>query len=114
MEFTEKEQKQLAATPWLNENQKQAVSLLRSLSEEEVAEVIEWTLPILACVTFTCDVKRQLQAQGVAIDDNNVAFVVEKLNERMGIANMGPQMIQSAIEELKLELQLEQAEATKP
>jgi hypothetical protein len=55
-----------------------------------------------------------LQAQGVAIDDNNVAFVVEKLNERMGIANMGPQMIQSAIEELKLELQLEQAEATKP
>jgi len=61
MEFTEKEQKQLAATPWLNENQKQAVSLLRSLSEEEVAEVIEWTTPILVCLPSTNDVKQTLQ-----------------------------------------------------
>jgi hypothetical protein len=61
MEPTEEQKQMLAATPWLTENQKQAVSLLQTLSEEEVAKVVEWVLPILACVTSTNDVKRALQ-----------------------------------------------------
>jgi hypothetical protein len=103
MEVTEKQKQLLAATPWLNDNQKEVVSLLQTLSEEEVAEVIEWTLPIPPCITSTNDIKRQLQAQGVAIDDKNIAFVVEQLNERMGDANMVPIMIDRAIKELKQE-----------
>jgi hypothetical protein len=101
MEFTEKEQKQLAATPWLNENQKQAVSLLRSLSEEEVAEVIEWTTPIIACMPSTNDVKRTLQARGVAIDDTTVTAVVANLNESMwGATHYVQGLIESAVDEL--------------
>jgi hypothetical protein len=101
MEVTEKQKQMLAATPYLNANQKQAVSLLQTLSEEEVAEVIEWTTPIIACIPSTNDVKRALQARGIATTDANIATVVTELNESMWSANQHvEQLTERAIDEL--------------
>jgi hypothetical protein len=110
MKVTEEQKQLLQRTTWLSENQKQAVSLLQTLSEEEVAAIMVWTLPIIVEVPSTNDVKRQLQARGVAINDRNVAIVMDNLRERMcWVGSDVQRQLEHAIDELEQELKQEAA-----
>jgi hypothetical protein len=110
MEVTEEQKQRIAANPRLNEHQKQAISLLQTLSEEEVVEVVGWVLPIIVEVPSTNDIKQMLQARG--IDDSNVAAVVGYLMEDMHwVASSVERQLEHAID--KLEKELKQEVATK-
>jgi hypothetical protein len=102
MEVTEKQKQLLQRTTWLNENQKQAVSLLQTLSEEEVAELVGWVLPITVEVPSTNDVRQKLQARDIATTDTNIDAVVTKFYENMWLAkDLVERLIESAIGELE-------------
>ena len=110
MKVTERQKQMLAATPHLNDTQKQAVSLLQTLSEEEVTEVVGWVLPIIVEVPSTNDIKLQLQERGLAINDRNVAIVVHHLMENMHwAASVVEEQLEHAIDELEQKLKQEVA-----
>lgn len=110
MEVTEKQKQMLQRTTWLNENQKHAISLLQTLSEEEVAELVGWVLPIIVEVPSTNDVKQKLQARDIATTDTNIDAVVTKFYENMWWAKeVVEHLVDSAIGELEQGLKREAA-----
>jgi hypothetical protein len=102
MEVTEKQKQLLQRTTWLNANQKHAVSLLQTLSEEEVVELVGWVLPIIVEVPSTNDVKQKLQARDIATTEEIIETVRFKFYENMWLAkDLVERLIESAIGELE-------------
>ena len=97
----------------LTEQQKQALLLLKNMTDDEAIKVVDQVIPICPWMSSTTDLLERLQERGLAPTAANVAAVANTVNpyvsNRLVIYDEMRDAIEDAIDELEQELKQEVA-----